>query len=153
MKRILTIVVAALLAAPATIKAADTEVIGKQHPKLSSPLMTAEALWAMGRIGTVEASPDGRRVYENATGNPAMALGGMGDLLAGVVGARWAYLGGDPFPAAAAAVWLHGAAGDSLVSEGVDPSLVNTARALGGLRFAGGDAHGHARPAEHGRAW
>ena len=62
MKRILTIVVAALLAAPATIKAADTEVIGKQHPKLSSPLMTAEALWAMGRIGTVEASPDGRRV-------------------------------------------------------------------------------------------
>ena len=62
MKRILTIVVAALLAAPATIKAADTEVIGKQHPKFSSPLMTAEALWAMGRIGTVEASPDGRRV-------------------------------------------------------------------------------------------
>ena len=83
---------------------------------------------------TLVVSPDGRRVYENATGNPAMALGGMGDLLAGVVGARWAYLGGDPFPAAAAAVWLHGAAGDSLVAEGVDPSLVNTARALGGLR-------------------
>ena len=63
-----------------------------------------------------------------------MALGGMGDLLAGVIGARWAYLGGDPFLAAAASVWLHGAAGDKILSEGIDPSLVNTASALGGLR-------------------
>jgi len=83
---------------------------------------------------TLVASADGARVYENATGNPCMALGGMGDLLAGVIGARWAYLAGDPFLAAAASVWLHGAAGDKIVSEGIDPSLVNTASALGGLR-------------------
>ncbi|MGN0855012.1 MAG: NAD(P)H-hydrate dehydratase [Kiritimatiellia bacterium] len=83
---------------------------------------------------TLVVSSDGRRVYENATGNPFMALGGMGDLLAGVLGARWAYLKGDPFPAAASSVWLHGAASDKLVAEGVDPSITNTAACLGGLR-------------------
>ena len=79
-------------------------------------------------------SADGARVYENATGNPYMALGGMGDLLAGVVGARWAYLKGDPFLAAAASVWLHGAASDALVADDGDPSLANTAARIGSLR-------------------
>lgn len=79
-------------------------------------------------------SSDGERVYENKTGNPFMAMGGMGDLLAGVVGARWAYLKGDPFDALTSAVWLHGAASDELVSSGDDPSIVNTARKIGALR-------------------
>ena len=83
---------------------------------------------------TLVVSADGSRVYENATGNPFMALGGMGDLLAGVIGARWAYLKGDPFEAAAASVWLHGAASDALVAAGGDPSIVNTAARLGSLR-------------------
>ncbi|MBO6066661.1 MAG: bifunctional ADP-dependent NAD(P)H-hydrate dehydratase/NAD(P)H-hydrate epimerase, partial [Kiritimatiellae bacterium] len=63
-----------------------------------------------------------------------MALGGMGDLLAGAIGARWAYLRGDAFTAAASAVWLHGAASDGLVASGGDPSIVNTAAAMGSLR-------------------
>ena len=84
--------------------------------------------------GTLVVSTDGQRVYENDTGNPAMALGGMGDLLSGVLGARWAYLKGDAFAAACAAVWLHGAASDRLVAAGGDPSLANTAAALGALR-------------------
>ena len=83
---------------------------------------------------TLVVSADGARVYENATGNPYMALGGMGDLLAGVVGARWAYLKGDPFLAAAASVWLHGAASDALVADDGDPSLANTAARIGSLR-------------------
>ena len=83
---------------------------------------------------TLVMSADGSRVYENATGNPFMALGGMGDLLAGVIGARWAYLKGDSFLAAAASVWLHGAASDALVADGGDPSLVNTAARIGSLR-------------------
>ena len=85
---------------------------------------------------TLVVSADGARVYENATGNPFMALGGMGDLLAGVVGARWAYLKGDPFLAAAASVWLHGAASDALVAAGGDPSIANTAARIGSLRVA-----------------
>ena len=84
--------------------------------------------------GTVVVSPDGARAYTNATGNPFMALGGMGDLLAGVIGARWARLGGDPFLAAASSAWLHGAASDSLVEEAADPSLAQTAARIGSLR-------------------
>jgi NAD(P)H-hydrate epimerase len=83
---------------------------------------------------TLVVSSDGKRVYENLGGNPFMALGGMGDLLAGVVGSRWAYLKGDPFLAAASAVWLHSAASDSVVAEGVDPSIVNTAAKIGSMR-------------------
>ena len=83
---------------------------------------------------TLVVSADGMRVYENATGNPFMALGGMGDLLSGVIGARWAYLGGDGFLATASGIWLHGLASDELVKSATDPSLVNTAAAVGSLR-------------------
>ena len=62
MRKLLTIVAVALLAAPATIKAQDNVNIGKSNIKLKSRMMTPEALWAMGRIGTVEASPDGKQV-------------------------------------------------------------------------------------------
>lgn len=79
-------------------------------------------------------SSDGERVYENKSGNPVMAMGGMGDLLAGVIGARWAYLKGDPFEALCASVWLHGAASDELLHEGGDPSIVDTARKIGAMR-------------------
>lgn len=79
-------------------------------------------------------SADGKRVYENKSGNPFMAMGGMGDLLAGVVAARWAYLKGDPFEALAASVWLHGAASDALIAEGDDPSIVASARKIGAMR-------------------
>ena len=83
---------------------------------------------------TLVVSSDGSRVYENQMGNPFMALGGMGDLLAGVIGARWAYLKGDPFLAAAASVWLHSAASDEVVADAQDPSIVNTASRIGSLR-------------------
>ena len=83
---------------------------------------------------TLVMSSDASKVYENKTGNPFMALGGMGDLLAGVVGARWAYLKCDPFLAAASAVWLHATASDRLVADLRDPSIVNTAAVIGSMR-------------------
>ena len=83
---------------------------------------------------TLVVSADRQRLYENQTGNPFMALGGMGDLLAGIIGARWAYLKGDPFIAAASSVWLHGAASDAVVAAVDDPSVVNTAAQVGSLR-------------------
>ena len=83
---------------------------------------------------TLVVSADGSRVYRNLTGNPFMAMGGMGDLLAGVIGARWAYLKDDPFLAAASSVWLHGAASDALVAEFVDPSVAHTADRIGSIR-------------------
>lgn len=83
---------------------------------------------------TLVVSADGARIYENETGNPFMALGGMGDLLAGTIGARWAYRPADAFTATAAAVWLHGAASDAVVAAGRDPSIVNTAAEIGAVR-------------------
>lgn len=84
--------------------------------------------------GTIVASRDAKRFYVNTTGNPFMALGGMGDLLAGAIGARWAYLGGEAFLAAAGSAWLHGAASDELVASGGDPSIANTAAHIGAMR-------------------
>ncbi|MBR6748319.1 MAG: NAD(P)H-hydrate dehydratase [Clostridia bacterium] len=60
---------------------------------------------------TITASPDGR-VFVNTTGNPGMAKGGSGDVLAGVI-ASFAAQGIDPFLAAAAGAFFHGAAGDA----------------------------------------
>ncbi len=84
---------------------------------------------------TLVVSSDGQRVYENQTGNPFMARGGMGDLLAGVIGARWAYLKTDAFLAAASGVWLHSSAADDVVNAGTDPTIVHTAEAIGSLRI------------------
>ena len=60
--------------------------------------------------GTVIASPDGRALI-NKTGNSGMATGGSGDVLAGMAAALLAQ-GAKPLDAAAAAVYLHGSAGD-----------------------------------------
>ena len=62
MEKLMTIVAALLMALPATLQAQDDVNIGKSNIKLNSRMMTPEALWAMGRIGGVEASPDGRRI-------------------------------------------------------------------------------------------
>ena len=59
---------------------------------------------------TVTASREGE-IYVNSTGNPGMATGGSGDVLSGILTALLGF-GMDPVRAAAAAVWLHGAAGD-----------------------------------------
>ncbi|WP_123039265.1 NAD(P)H-hydrate dehydratase [Cohnella candidum] len=59
---------------------------------------------------TVVAGPDGS-AYVNTTGNPGMATGGSGDVLAGVIGALLAQ-GWDAMQAAAGGVYWHGAAGD-----------------------------------------
>lgn len=59
---------------------------------------------------------DGVRMYRNETGNPGMATGGSGDVLAGLLTALLGQ-GLPPLEAAAAAAWLHGAAGDAAAAE------------------------------------
>lgn len=54
---------------------------------------------------------DGTRGYENHTGNPGMATGGSGDVLAGLLVSLLGQ-GLPPLEAAACAAWIHGAAGD-----------------------------------------
>ena len=53
----------------------------------------------------------GGRIAVNPTGNPGMATGGTGDVLAGIAGALLAR-GADAWTAATSAVYVHGAAGD-----------------------------------------
>lgn len=61
------------------------------------------------------------------TGNPGMATGGMGDVLSGVIGALIAQ-GLNPYDAAKAGAWLHGAAADMAVA--TDDTGIKTERGL-----------------------
>ena len=59
---------------------------------------------------------DGTSTYINHTGNPGMAVGGSGDLLAGIIVSLLGQ-GLGPLKAAACGAWLHGAAGDICARE------------------------------------
>ena len=59
---------------------------------------------------------DGEVCYENSTGNPGMAVGGSGDVLAGMIVSLLGQ-GIAPLEAAACGAWLHGAAGDLCASQ------------------------------------
>ena len=65
---------------------------------------------ALKGAGTILADGKGRRMI-NLTGNPGLATGGTGDVLAGIM-AGFVAQGLDPFDAAAVSVYLHGKAGD-----------------------------------------
>lgn len=54
---------------------------------------------------------DGKTGYRNRTGNAGMAVGGSGDVLAGMIAGLLGQ-GMSPLEGAACAAWLHGAAGD-----------------------------------------
>lgn len=81
--------------------------------------------------GSLVASPDGRLALCDQ-GHPAMATAGLGDVLAGLVGALLAqHL--SPFEAAALATWLHAVAGErqGLKGRGLAASdLIPTIRQL-----------------------
>ncbi len=59
---------------------------------------------------------DGDVAYVNLTGNPGMAVGGSGDVLAGMIVSLLGQ-GLAPLEAAACGAWLHGAAGDICAEE------------------------------------
>ena len=69
--------------------------------------------------GTICAFKDGT-CFVNTTGNPALAVGGTGDVLSGVIASLIAQ-GLSAFDAAKLAVYVHGAAADMLVARGVGP--------------------------------
>ena len=59
---------------------------------------------------------DGYAEYRNPTGNPGMAVGGSGDVLAGII-AGLIGQGLSPLEATACGAWLHGRAGDVCAQE------------------------------------
>lgn len=61
---------------------------------------------------------DGSTVYKNTTGSPAMAVGGMGDFLTGLIASLWGQMGASPstaIQAAAFGAYWHGLSADRAV--------------------------------------
>jgi hydroxyethylthiazole kinase-like uncharacterized protein yjeF len=116
---------AATLMTPHPLEAArllGCNAVAVQADRLGAARTLAASFNAMVVLkgaGSVLARPDGFAVINN-TGNPALATAGTGDVLAGLCGAllaqHWA-----PWEALMGAVWLHGAAADLLVEQGVGP--------------------------------
>lgn len=99
-----------------------SDAAGVQADRLAAATALAQAFRAtviLKGSGSVIASPEGRCVI-NTTGNPALATAGSGDVLSGLCGALLAR-GLAMHDAALAAVWLHGAAADAMVADGMGP--------------------------------
>lgn len=90
-------------------------VIGED--RMSAAAALAEELGCVVLLkGHETCITDGTDGYINPTGNPGMAVGGSGDVLAGVITALLG-AGLPPLEAAACGAWLHGAAGDRCAAE------------------------------------
>jgi len=97
-------------------------LLGKAPEEVAQdPLASAQALaGATGQVVVLKGNPtvvaEGGRLSVNPTGNPALATGGTGDVLAGAIAALLA-AGLAPFDAARLGVYLHGLGGDLLAAE------------------------------------
>lgn len=92
-----------------------------------------DAVLVLKGYKTVIAAP-GRSLLVNMTGNPGMATGGSGDVLAGMI-ASLAAQGLPPFEAAMCGVYLHGLAGDRAAARLSQHAMLPTdmLEELGGL--------------------
>ncbi|MBF7142085.1 MULTISPECIES: NAD(P)H-hydrate dehydratase [Pseudomonas] len=95
----------------------DTEQVQKDRPSAVRALAGRyRATCVLKGAGSLVAAPDGRLALCNH-GHPAMATGGLGDVLSGVIGALLAqHLA--PFEAACLGVWLHARAGELQGAQG-----------------------------------
>ncbi|MFM0738551.1 NAD(P)H-hydrate dehydratase [Paraburkholderia xenovorans] len=100
-----------------------TDAPGVQRDRLAAARALAArfaAVIVLKGTGTIVAAPDGRLAV-NPTGNAALATGGTGDVLGGIIGALLAqHL--PPYEAALAGVYLHGLAADTLTAQGHGPA-------------------------------
>jgi hydroxyethylthiazole kinase-like uncharacterized protein yjeF len=93
-----------------------------QQDRVTAALKIAQqyhAIVVLKGCGSIVSTPDGRW-FINASGNPGLSSAGMGDVLAGIIGSLIAQ-GMEPLGATLLGVYLHGAAADSLVADGVGP--------------------------------
>jgi hydroxyethylthiazole kinase-like uncharacterized protein yjeF len=91
--------------------------------------------------GPVDVISDGTRVRFNPTGSPAMAVGGTGDVLAGVTGALLCRL--PAFEAACIAAYVNGSAGMLAAQErGDGMTASDLVEKIPSVLFAGGGRNG-----------
>jgi NAD(P)H-hydrate epimerase len=74
---------------------------------------------------TIIAFADGR-IWINPTGTPALATGGTGDILTGLIAGIMAQFPDDAEGAIRAAVWLHGRSGELGANQLGEQSLIAT---------------------------
>jgi NAD(P)H-hydrate epimerase len=106
---------------------------GKTIEEIQGDRVTAARAFATERhvvlvlkgFRTLIAFPDGR-VWINPTGTPALATGGTGDILTGTIAGFLAQFPDRPDRAVAAAVYVHGLAGELGAAELGEKSLVAT---------------------------
>ena len=134
----------ALSVSPETIATAKCPVVLTPHPGEFASLFemkttqvqadrwgaAREAAERTGKIvvlkgaRTIVAAPS-EKLAINSTGNPGMAKGGSGDVLAGLLAGRLAQ-GIEPFQATKTAVWLHGKAGDLAAAKNTEAAMTAT---------------------------
>jgi ADP-dependent NAD(P)H-hydrate dehydratase / NAD(P)H-hydrate epimerase len=85
------------------------EIEADRFGAIAAVVARARCVVVLKGAHTLVGAPDERTVI-NASGNPALATGGAGDVLSGILGALLSLL--DPFEAAWAGVHIHGAAAD-----------------------------------------
>lgn len=125
---------------PEQIKKAECPVVLTPHPGEFKRLFGEDVTdrWTQARdaanqtgktivlkgAGTLVAEKD-RKLAVNLTGNPGMAVGGSGDVLAGMI-TSFLGQGLSPFDAAETAVYLHGLAGDMAADMLTQPAMLPT---------------------------
>ncbi len=94
------------------LTSADPDTVQQKRLALATEFASEFGVYVVLKgANTVIAAPDGT-ARVNLTGNPGMAKGGSGDVLAGIIGSLLAQ-GMSPADACECGVYIHGAAGDS----------------------------------------
>ncbi|GAB4394512.1 MAG: bifunctional ADP-dependent NAD(P)H-hydrate dehydratase/NAD(P)H-hydrate epimerase [Kiloniellaceae bacterium] len=117
------------------------DIAGNRLDRAGAAATRSGAVVVLKGPDSVVAAPDGRAAI-NAMAPPWLAIGGTGDVLAGMIGGLLAQ-GMVPLEAAAAAVWLHGRAaaaiGPGLIAEDLPDALPMVLREVFEISESSGD--------------